>query len=92
MKLGLHEMIRLSKIDITIQMCYLFSLLSSWLVDSNTFIFPWMVMTPTLLDIVSILGMPITMIEAHVAHDTPIPSFRIALPESVPDYVKFLLY
>jgi len=85
-------MIRLSKIDITIQMHYLFSLLSFWAVDSNTFIFPWRVMTPTLLDIVSILGLSITRIEAPISHNTPIPFLGIAFLESVPDYVKFLLY
>jgi len=53
-------MIMLSKINITIQMHHLFVLLSFWSVDSNT----WRVMTPTLLDMVVILGLSTAGIES----------------------------
>lgn len=47
-------------------------------------------MTPTLLDVATILGLPIIRVEATTTHDTPIPFLGFHFSKSTSNYGSFI--
>lgn len=62
---GIYDMIILSTIEISLNLNILFPLIGFWSTSLNTFVFPWGMLTPTLLDVAAILGLPAGGKEVH---------------------------
>lgn len=58
-------MISISSFNIRVNYDVLLPLLDFWSVEFNTFIFPWGLLTPTLLDVAAIIGIPISRKPIH---------------------------
>lgn len=61
----MSDMIALSTISIPSYYDQLIPLLGYWSTEVNIFIFPWGTLTPTLLDVVAILGLPLLVKSVH---------------------------
>ncbi|KAM2294088.1 hypothetical protein PS2_033643 [Malus domestica] len=65
--LGIHNAIKLSTMEITIDKELLMAALSLWCTATNTMVLPFVPITPTILDISAILGTSPSSIPIDVA-------------------------
>lgn len=62
-------MIQVSAVEVSHNFDILFSIMSFWSTSLNAFIFPWEILTPTVLDVTAILGIPAGGRDVHVDLD-----------------------
>lgn len=62
-------MIMLSTVEISHNLNVLFPLMGFWSTSLNIFVFQWGMLTPTLLDVAAMLGLPMEGKEVHAGPD-----------------------
>ncbi|KAJ8534946.1 hypothetical protein K7X08_016674 [Anisodus acutangulus] len=91
-RMGLYDAIALSGFDLPCNIGLVYAFLGYWSTTANTFVFPWGMMTPTLLDVTAILGLPILGAEAPVLGDIDVADLGIKVSKTSFGYGQFMAH
>lgn len=79
----------LSSHDIPLQLDFLFAFVGFWSTPLNGFVFSFSMLSPTLLDVAAITGLPLRGEEPSALHTTPIEDLKIKFSKITCSYTSF---